>query len=222
VTDPEDHFKAAKAEYLKESYPGDLAEVLGTQTKDHVTAAPVIESPVRRRRVSSGWIVMSLTIAGLVLAGVIDRSNDPQPRQLMTKSNSAKNDSMVGTAARPNRHRKSFSKMFTLSRPSSLTSAPVNQKRLRLFTSLSIFEMPNVSASTKRKTATLALSSSGHRHATKTRWWKSGSITLASRPTGIRRSGKMQRKTNRSQRTQKRSTFLHRFHFDPLNRSRSS
>ncbi len=222
MTPPEDHLKAAKADYLNDSYPGDLADVLNSESRVHTAGEPVVESSKPGRRVSAGWISAALAMAGLIVISLINWSLDRQLEQQLVEDDSSNTEVLIKNTVPVIVRRRTRAKLFTPIRSSSTRTAATRQKRMRLFTALSTAEKPKTPASSKRKPVTLALTSAGHKGMTRTSWWKSGSITLVSRSTRVRQSGGTGRRTGKSGRSRKRSPLSDRFHFDPLHNFRST
>jgi hypothetical protein len=216
VPHSEEQFEDAKAAYLKKSYPGDLAEVIESGTNNADTTTSTIKSSIQRRRIFPVAVSISLTIAGAVVIGVLNRSPNPPPALSVTNSDSA--DTPV-TA----RH-KSYSQGFKLDRLSSIKRLSVNRNRLRLFRPLPKVQRSKRPASAKRKSASLVLNRTGRSGMARTGWWKAGPVTFVSRPTKMHRSRDPQRNHYKSQRPRKRIFRTHRFHYDSItiNKYRSS
>jgi hypothetical protein len=224
VPQSSDQFKAAKAAYLKESYPGDLGEVLESGSKNPTVTMSVIKPPTQRRHIFSVAIAISLTLAVVAVIGMLNHLKNPASVLHVTKSNSADDDSIPTIADTATNRHKSSSLRFTLNRLPSQKRPSTNQNRLRLFRSLAPVKKSKWQSSSKRKTATLALNSTGKMGVAKTGWWKSGAITLASRPSNMLVPRETQKNSHRAQRSSKRKFRSHRFHYDPIsiNRYRSS
>ncbi len=220
----EEQLEAARTAYLRNSYPGDLAEVIESKVTEPVTSASTARSPIRRGRFLQGTITISFIVVAAVVVGMFSRIPDPPAGQEVTRSNSANNGSAVTIDTPRTARRKASSQRYRLFRAPSTQRLSANRKRLRVFNPPSELPGSKKRTAARSTSATRRFNLSG-RKGVVTSGWRGARLTrLSTQRSNVHQSRSSRRRNHRSRQPRKRVYHSHRFQYDPIsiNKYRSS